>query len=219
MSTAPDNDINKLRERVLLAALTHVPFDGWSKATLAKACDDAGLAEGEATRLFPDGVTELVEYFNIYADEKMSAVLGEQDLATMKTRERITAAVRVRLELLARHREAVRHALAYFALPQYAALGLKCLTRTVDAMWRAAGDEATDFSFYTKRASLAGIYSATVLYWLEDDSEGFRDTFAFLDRRLTDLMEFHKTRERFTRACSDLADRITEMFKGAEPRA
>ena len=219
MSATQENETNRLKERVLLAALTHVPFDGWSQATLAKACADAGLEEGAGARLFPDGVSGLVEYFGIYTDDKMSAVLAGEDLSALKTRDRIAAAVRVRLELLARHREAVRHALAYFALPQHAALGLKCLGRSMDAMWRAAGDTATDFSFYTKRASLAGIYSATVLYWLEDSSEGFRDTFAFLERRLDDLMEFHKTRERFTRAFGELADRVTEMFKGAEPRA
>lgn len=218
MSAPQDNETEKQRERVLLAALVHVPFDSWSQAVLDKAVDDAGLAEEEGARLFPGGVPELIEYFNTYTDDKMAAVLAGEDLSTLKTRDRIAAAVRVRLELLARHREAVRHALAYFALPQHAALGLKCLARTMDAMWRAAGDEATDFSYYTKRATLAGIYSATVLYWLDDDSEGFRDTFAFLDRRLADLMEFHKTRERFTRACGELGDRITEIFKGPQPR-
>jgi ubiquinone biosynthesis protein COQ9 len=212
-------EINKLRERVLLAALTHVAFDGWSKAALAKACADAGLTEDDGSRLFPGGVSELVEYFSAYADDKMTAVLAEEDVTAIKMRERVATAVRVRLELLGRHREAVRHALAYFALPQHAALGVKCLARTMDAIWRAVGDESTDFSFYTKRASLAGIYSATVLYWLEDDSEGFRDTFAFLDRRLDDLMEFHKTRERITRAWGDVVDKVSEIFKGPQPRA
>jgi ubiquinone biosynthesis protein COQ9 len=199
-------------ERLLLATLSHVPFDGWSNAAFAKGCADAGLDQETGRSFFPGGVPEVLEYFLSYTDEKMLAVLAAENLEIMKIRERIAAAIRVRLELLARHREAVRRTCAYFALPQNAPLGLKCLGRTVDAIWRACGDEATDFSFYTKRATLAGVYMATLLYWLDDDSEGFGDTFAFLERRIGDVMELHKARERVTRGFETLAERIGSIF-------
>ena len=207
------------RERVLLAVLQHVPFDGWSQASLTKGCADAGL-DGEGWRsVFPAGVVEVVEYFHTYTDEKMTAVLAAENLEAMKIRDRIATGIRVRLELLARHREAVRRTCAYFALPQNTALGLKCLSHTVDAIWRAAGDEATDFSYYTKRATRAGVYGATILYWIDDDSENFHDTFEFLDRRIADVMELHKAREKLTRGLDELASRIGDLFGRPPPQA
>jgi len=212
MSGAQEATANHQRERILLAALTHVPFDGWSKTALAKACEDAGLERDAWRGLFPGGVPDLIAYFHAYTDEKMLAVLAAETLESMKIRDRIVAGVRVRLELLGRHREAVRRLCAHFALPQNAAQGLKCLSQTVDAIWRAAGDEATDFSFYTKRATLAGVYTATLLYWLDDDSDGFADTFAFLERRIGDVMEMHKAREKFSRRFDELAERVGSFF-------
>jgi ubiquinone biosynthesis protein COQ9 len=218
MSDPGNSETHRLRERILLAALAHVPFDGWSKASLAKGAADAGLDIDAARLAFPGGVPELVDYFSTYTDEKMNAVLAAENLETMKIRDRIGTALRVRLELLARHREAVRHLLAYFALPQNAPLGIKCLARTVDAIWRAAGDTATDFSFYTKRTTLAGVYTTTLLFWLDDDSDGFHDTFAFLDRRIDDVMELHKAREKLSRGFGDLAGRLAGLFGGTPPR-
>jgi len=212
MNTDRHSEANHLRERMLLAALAHVPFDGWSNAALAKACADAGLETDAWRGIFPGGIPELIEYFQGYADDKMGAVLAAENLEAMKIRDRIAAGIRVRLELLARHREAVRRACAYFALPQNSGVGLKCLGRTVDAIWRAAGDAATDFSFYTKRATLAGVYTATLLYWLDDDSEGFQDTFAFLERRIGDVMELHKAREKLSRTFDEFAARIGSLF-------
>lgn len=212
MTAAKESETAHIREKILLGTLAHVPFDGWSNAALVKGCADAGLDREAWREYFPAGVPAVVEYFHAYTDEKTESVLAAENLPTMKMRDRIVTAIRVRLELLARHREAVRRTCAYFALPQNMALGLKVLAATADMIWRAAGDEATDFSFYTKRATLAGVYSATLLYWLDDDSEGFADTFAFLDRRIGDVMELHKAREKFTRGFDEFAEKVGNFF-------
>jgi ubiquinone biosynthesis protein COQ9 len=122
----------------------------------------------------------------------MAAALAEQDITELKIRERIAAAVRWRLEAVAPHREAVRRTLSYLGQPQHAGLGLRCLYRTVDEMWHAAGDTATDFNFYTKRGLLAGVYTSTLLFWLDDDSEGHEASWPFLDRRIADAMRIPK---------------------------
>jgi ubiquinone biosynthesis protein COQ9 len=194
--------LERQKERILLATLRHVPFDGWSGKALAAGVAEAGLAESTASRAFPRGVPEVVEYFNTFTDERMRAVLEKTDLEGMKVRDRIATGVRVRLDLLSRHREAVRRTCSYLALPQNVSLGLRYLYRTVDAIWRAAGDTSTDFNFYTKRVLLAGVYSATLLYWLNDESEDFRDTTAFLDRRIADVMEIEKARSRLKNVLS-----------------
>jgi ubiquinone biosynthesis protein COQ9 len=122
--------------------------------------------------------------------------MEKEGVAHQKIRDRIKSAVRIRLERHTGEREAARRALALLALPLNAGLGLKLLYKTVDAMWYAAGDTSTDFNFYTKRATLAGVYSATLLYWLNDRSDGSESTWAFLDRRIDDVMKIEELKSR-----------------------
>lgn len=183
-------DDEAARDALLLSALPDVPFDGWSRTTIETAGRRVGVEAAATAALFPGGVRDVVAYFSRWADRRMLEALASRDLSAMKVRERIATAVRTRLEVLTPHREAVRRALALLALPQNIALGLRLLYDTVGAIWYAAGDTATDFNFYTKRALLAGVYAATTLYWLEDRSPGMEDTLAFLDRRISDVMTF-----------------------------
>ncbi|HEY9538507.1 MAG TPA: COQ9 family protein [Kiloniellaceae bacterium] len=181
--------LSRQRASLLDAALRHVPFDGWTWTALDAGARDLSLAPGEVLRLFPGGPQELIRAFSAAGDRRMLEALEGLDLGAMKVREKIAAGVRCRLEAVAAHREAVRSGLAFFALPQNAAAGLASLYRTVDAIWYAAGDRATDYNFYTKRALLAGVYSSTLLYWLNDRSEGFAATWAFLDRRIGEVLK------------------------------
>ncbi len=195
--TAPDKDDRKAAEErlarqrasLLDAALRHVAFDGWTWTAIDAGARDLALAPGEARRLFPGGPQELIRAFSGSADRQMLESLEGLDLGAMKIREKVAAGVRARLDAVAAHREAVRSGLAFFALPQNAPLGLSCLYRTVDAIWYAAGDTATDYNFYTKRALLAGVYSSTLLFWLNDKSEDFVATWAFLDRRIGEVLK------------------------------
>jgi len=181
--------LDRQRRSLLDAALRHVPFDGWTWTAIDAGARDLSLAPGEAHRLFPGGPQELIRAFSAAGDRRMLEVLEDLDLGAMKVREKVTAGVRARLEAVAAHREAVRSGLAFFALPQNAAAGLTCLYRTVDALWYAAGDKATDYNFYTKRALLAGVYSSTLLFWLNDKSDDFAATWAFLDRRIGEVLK------------------------------
>ena len=130
----------------------------------------------------------------------------------MKVRERIATAVRLRLEQVAPHREAVQRGLAFFALPQNAAIGLKCLYRTVDAIWYAAGDRATDYNFYSKRLLLAGVYSSTLLVWLNDTSEDQAETWAFLERRIAEVLQVAGLLGKAVTGALDLPDRLARRF-------
>ncbi|MBM3516663.1 MAG: COQ9 family protein [Alphaproteobacteria bacterium] len=185
------------RRRLLAAALRHAPFDGWTDRCLKAAAADAGLNEAEARLAFPGGAGEVVEFFAHEADRLMTAALAKEPLAELKIRERIARAVRVRLEQQAPHREAVRRAVALLALPGHGSRSARSLYRTVDAMWYAIGDRSADFSFYTKRLLLGGVYASTLLYWLSDDSPGRAATWAFLDRRIADVLRIQQVRGRF----------------------
>jgi len=194
------------RERLLLAALPHVAFDGWGEAALAAGARDAGMPASDVGRYFPGGGRDAIAAFSDWADRRMAEQLAGHDLAALRVRERIALAVRLRLGALAPWREAVRRGLAFLALPPNAALGARLLYRTVDAMWRAVGDRSADFSFYSKRALLAGVVSSTTLCWLDDGSEGFADTHAFLDRRIAEVLRIPALVARCERVLARLPD-------------
>ncbi|WP_244909243.1 COQ9 family protein [Nitrospirillum viridazoti] len=195
-TSRPDDDVVDermvLRDRLMLAVLPHVAFDGWSAAALRQGAADVDMGAAQLAALFPGGVADVVAQFSDWADRAMLAQLAGRDLSTMKVRARVTLAVRVRLELLAPWAEAVQRASSFLALPTHAGLAARLLYRTVDAAWYAAGDQATDFNYYTKRALLAAVQTATVLYWLSDRSPDHADTWAFLDRRIENVMAVGK---------------------------
>ncbi len=181
-----------IRRRVVEKTLVHVPFEGWSDRALRAGADDAGVELGAARRAFPRGAADILAWWSADSDRRMVAELERRDLEAMPVRERIATAVRVRLEINRGHREAMRLALGRAALPPHAPEATRRLWRTVDAMWRAAGDTATDYNFYTKRALLAGVHASTLLYWLDDRSAGTAATWAFLERRIADVMRVPK---------------------------
>ena len=192
------------RDALIEAMLPDVPFDGWSRAGLRGAARRIGMPMTEALALFSGAPPEFVACFSRWADRRMLDRFESLPADQLHVAERIEHAVNVRLEIVEPWREAVRRALAVLALPQHAPLALRLLYETVDGIWYAAGDSATDFSFYTKRATLAGIYTATLLYWLEDRSSEFAETRSFLERRLGDAARIAAARWRLGTAFSRL---------------
>jgi ubiquinone biosynthesis protein COQ9 len=182
----------ELRDRLADAMVSEAAFEGWSRAALQAASRQLELPAGEADRLFPGGAIQVLTFASERADQRTVADMEKEGIATLKIRDRIKNAVRIRLERHAGNREGARRALALLSLPFNAPLALRLLYRTVDAMWYAAGDTSTDFNFYTKRATLAGVYSSTLLYWLNDGSPGAEATWGFLDRRIDDVMKIEK---------------------------
>ena len=177
------------RARLLEAALDHVAFDGWSETAVRAAAEDTGIPFERALNAFPGGATELIAFHSETADRRMLEALELEPLSEMKVREKAAKAIRLRLEANFRNREAIRTALTALMMPQNAALAARLLYKTVDAIWYAIGDRSTDFNFYTKRGLLAGVYTATLFYWLNDKSEGTAATWTFLDRRIAEVMK------------------------------
>lgn len=184
-----------IKERMLQAAAMHVPFDGWSEVTFKAAMEDADVAPGLARAAFPRGAVDLALAFHEAGDKAMVARLEETDQSALRYSDRVTLAVRTRLEVI-EDKEMVRRGMTLFSLPQYAGDGAQALWRTADLIWATLGDTSNDVNWYTKRATLSGVYGATVLYWLGDESEGHLNTWAFLDRRIEDVMRIEKLKAR-----------------------
>lgn len=184
-----------LMSRLLEAAKMHVPFDGWSDTTLRMAATDAGIDPGLIPAICPRGPVDLALAYHDEGDRAMLDRLRETDLSAMRFRDRVAFAVRVRLEVV-EDRELVRRGTTLFALPQHAADGARAIWRTCDRIWTALGDTSDDVNWYTKRATLSGVYASTVLYWLGDESGGAARTWDFLDRRIDDVMQIEKLKGR-----------------------
>lgn len=176
---------------LLDAALLHVPFDGWSEATFAAAITDSGVEPTVARAICPRGAIDLAVAYHHQGDAQMLAALDAENLNDLRFRDRIARAVRLRLEAV-QDKELVRRGTTLFALPHYAPEGAKLIWGTCDAIWKVLGDSSDDINWYTKRATLGGVYSATVIYWLGDDSENHANTWDFLDRRIDNVMQIEK---------------------------
>jgi ubiquinone biosynthesis protein COQ9 len=195
MTTETDPDA-ALRDRLAEAVAHEAAFSGWTQLALRDAGEKAGVA-ADAQRLFPGGPIDVLSHLSRRADERTVEAL-EQQGGELKVRDRIALGVKLRIQNTVGGKESVRRGLSLLALPFNGPLALKLLYRTTDAIWYAAGDTSTDFNFYSKRALLAGVFSSTLFYWLNDRSEGDQATWDFLDRRIADVMRFEKLKASVT---------------------
>lgn len=189
-------DKQKAAKDIIAATLPHVPFDGWSMRALSRGAAEAGYAKTDVIRVFPGGAMDAVDRFFALSDEAMEKALGNYHLETMKVRAKITLAVKLRIELHAAHKESLKRAVMLYMLPFYLPRASRSLYRTVDSIWHAIGDHSTDFNFYSKRATLAGVYASTLHHWLSDASPGGQSSWDFLDRRIEDVMKIEKLKQR-----------------------
>lgn len=192
----PDPTLDEVRTALVPLIARNAAFDGWSDTAVGTAATQAGVAPEIACLAFSGGPMAMIDAWFTHIDAAMLAENPPEKLAAMRVRERITALVETRLRLLAQDREALRRALAILAMPLNLGRAARLAWRAADVMWRAAGDDAADFNHYTKRTLLAGVYSSTLLVFLDDNSERQADTRAFLARRIADIGRFEKTKER-----------------------
>ncbi|MEL7213474.1 MAG: COQ9 family protein [Pseudomonadota bacterium] len=180
-------------DQLLDAALAHVAFDGWSDATFRAAIADAEVDPALARSVCPRGAVDLAVAFHKRGDAEMVARIKASDMSEMRFRDKVAAAVRHRIEAI-EDKEAVRRGSTLFALPHLAGDGAKLVWGTVDLIWDTLGDTSDDVNWYTKRGTLAGVYGATVLFWLGDDSLENQATWEFLDRRIDNVMQIEKVK-------------------------
>lgn len=191
-SSAKSSAAADVRPALLLAALPDVAFDGWHENLLTDAARRAGIDAEAAEDAFPDGTRGLALYFSEWADQEMRKKLAREKLADMRVRDRVARGVEIRLEILTPWKAAVSSALSYLGTPPGGLLLPAHVWRTADIIWQAAGDTSTDYNRYTKRFLLSGVITATILYWLGDDSDEHADTRAFLSRRIDNVLKVGK---------------------------
>lgn len=192
MSDVVDMTLDEVRAALAPGIASNAAFDGWTAAALEMAADAADIDRDVARLAFAGGAVAMIDAWFDSVDRAMVEALPAATVATMKIRQRIQQLVEARLAVLAPEREALRRALAVLAMPQNVAAAARLGWRSVDTIWRHAGDTATDYNHYTKRTILLGVYGATITVFVDDDSEDHADTRAFLARRIDGIMQFEK---------------------------
>ncbi len=203
--------LEQLRQRLALAVGENAVFDRWTKQAVDSAAAQLGIDPGQARLAMPKTQVGLVDLYIQEVDRSLEAWFTPERLAGMKIREKIRSLVWRRLEIMGPAREAVRRGLAILAMPQNVPLAFRISWRTADLMWRIAGDTSTDFNHYTKRMTLGAVYASTLLAWLEDQSEGWSETAAFLDRRIDGVMKFEKLKAQW-RGSADRQLSLSRFF-------
>jgi len=194
--------LEQLRRTIALAVGENAVFDGWTAKAVDSAAMQLGLDPVQARLAMPKTAAAMIDTYIQEVDRALEAYFTPKRLSGMKIREKIRSLVWHRLEIMGPAREAVRRGLAILAMPQNVPQGIRTSWRTADLMWRIAGDTSTDFNHYTKRMTLGAVYGSTLLVWLDDQSEGWAETAAFLDRRIDDVMTFEKWKAKW-RGSSD----------------
>ena len=197
MSISPlpaDPTLDEVRAALAPMIARNAGFDGWSDAAVHAAADEAGVDRDVAKLAFKDNAIDMIDAWVDSIDMELAHRLPAEKLAAMKIRDRITALLATRLDIMAPDRESLRRAMAIMAMPQNLLRSAKIGWRSADRMWRLAGDSASDFNHYTKRMTLSAVYASTLSVFVNDDSDNFADARAFLDRRIDNVMQFEKVK-------------------------
>jgi ubiquinone biosynthesis protein COQ9 len=203
-------DLTQIRDEVIEQALQEAAFDGWSLRTFQNAAETAGYTRHMVTAAFPGGVDEAMDHLADYADRKMLEALRLTNPEDLRVRDRIRTAALTRLEILNPHKEAIRQAVSYYAIPPRHFRAARLVWRTADRIWNWAGDTATDYNYYTKRGLLSGVLTSTSLAWLSDDDPEMAETTQFLDRRIDNVLKLGGT---IGRTIATLADKTPGPLK------
>ncbi|WP_173843354.1 COQ9 family protein [Novosphingobium sp. TH158] len=191
-----DLTLSEMRAVLAPVVARAAAFDGWSAEAVTTAAEECGIDAQVAPLAFPGGAMDMIDAWTASVDAAMAHALPAQQIGNLPIRERIRRLVQFRLDHVAANRESLRRALSIMAMPQNLVRAAQLGWRSADAMWRLAGDTAVDYNHYTKRATLGGIYAATLTVFANDESEDFAETRAFLDRRIEGVMKFEKAKAR-----------------------
>jgi len=206
MTSKPD-ELQALRDQILLAALDNIPFDGWTKKVFEQAASMLDMDQTVVDNSYPRGIPQLLDHMADWADRQALAHMDTLDLDAMRVRDRITVAVRARLEALEPYKDAVRRSFALLPRPSCGTKAPAAVWRSADRFWLKAGDTATDYNHYTKRGLLSGVIISTTLFWLTDNSDAHASSWTFLDRRIDNVLAVGKRLGRI-KPVLDKADKV-----------
>jgi len=204
------NNLNSRRKKVLNISKKFIVKNGWNENLFLKLSENSKYKIDELKVLFPNGYTALLEFYLNELNAEMILSSKKINLIRMKTHQRIKALIMLRLNNLQKEKDLFKKTYFILALPKHSKIAVMSLYKTVDEMWFLAGDISTDFNFYSKRAILASIYSATILYWINNNN--LKQTTKFLDNQLAKVSKIPEIKNKI-KNLFDLGPKIFSFFK------
>ena len=195
--------ISNYSEKLVLGMLLNIPFDGLQWEALYRAAEDLKIYKNPLTNenkielknFFENDLVNTIKAFNDYLDDKMEDSFSKTKKNKQRMPEKIKSLILNRISASLDFKDGIVSSLGFMSLPQNSKPSLKMLYNTCDRIWRVSGDQSTDFSFYTKRLILSGVYSSTLMYWIQDDTGDLKSTEDFLNRRLEDVSKIGKAKQ------------------------
>lgn len=199
----------ELKAQFLQEFVREVPFHGWTDRVFSVVEKKLGLQKNYSIMLFPGGIKEIVTLFEEQLDASMKAQCHELFAdKKIRVRDKIKQAVWLRLVGSKVNRAAFAALVKFYYNPMNYNVALKNLWKTVDEIWYLAGDEATDFNYYSKRFLLFSIYKATILYYISDNSADSKATEDFLEKRIENVMQINKIKSALPNSLEKLKSKI-----------
>lgn len=198
---------------ILKNALPHVAEMGWTWAALHAGALDSGLPAPQAELCFPEGLPQALEILSVHFDHEMIAAFEKTNRIELRIHEKVALGLTIRLGLLNDHRPAMRKIARYLLHPARASLLLKLSYKTIDQIWYLAGDQATDYNFYTKRLLLGYVYNSTCLYFVKSRQEALDTTLHFMNNRFAEVAKVPKIKNTLKEGVAKLRATFPNPFR------
>lgn len=201
-------DNTDIKDAILVAALVDIPFDGWTIDVFRKAAEKAGHEIMVVDAVFPRGIHDTLAHFSAWADRQMTNALARENIETLRIRDKVAHALETRITVLTPYKDCVRESARLMAQPRYTRLGAQITWNCADTIWNWVGDTSTDYNRYTKRGLLSAVIGATMIYWLQDESDNNEKTVAFIRRRIDNVLFLGKNAGRVIKPVASLFERF-----------
>ncbi len=205
MNKTENKNINKKKQDILKKVKKIVSIHGWSSDIFLKL-QKQKIEKSDLFYAFQNGYKDLLEYtlqdINVNLENKLKKI----NLINFPINKRIKKILLLRFELLNEDKEFYKKTFNHLLLPTNNKISKKSLYNSVNTMWYLAGDNSTDFNFYTKRLILSGIYTNALIIFFSKDMKYVEEN---IDNNLKRISKIPKIKERI----SFIKDNAPNFFK------
>lgn len=194
------------KKLVLDKFIDNVSFDGWSQKNLDNSIQALDLQENYRILLFPDGIVGLTDYFVAENNKAFNNSINAEEIQKLRFTDKVIYLIHARINHY--HKvlggaEGFKNFISYCSSHNILN-SIGNILKSADEIWYRVGDKSTDFSYYTKRASLSFIYTTAALYSIDDNSLNLEETNNFIKARVAELLKFNKLKQKVKELSSKL---------------
>ena len=200
-----NNSNNKIKSIILQKLKKIVSDEGWSEKVLKQLLQN-GVEKSDLVTYFQYDYKELLKYSLEELNNSLEKEINKINIINYSLNKRIKKILMLRFNILNNDKEFYKKTFYHLLIPSNNKIMKSSLYKSVDTMWYLAGDNSTDFNFYTKRLILAVIY-VNALFVLFN--KNFDEVESNIDRNLKKISKIPKIKDRIL----FIKDNIPVFFK------